>query len=155
MSNLGVLVAGVVFHPRGARLLGLRSVHLIRWSTRWACSCRGDVLRKIALTWDPTVALLLLEENPHLEKQHLRSLAAIEDGRVRAAIVSHPACPKSLLRESVKYGGENVRAAVACRADLPDDVTHALVADRSPIVRAVLADNPGVPEELRVFAALR
>lgn len=155
MSNLGVLVASVVFRARRRKHSSDRTVHLTSWSARWARSSQGEVLCKIASTWDPKVALLILESNPHIEKKHLRLLAAIEDGRVRAALCSHPECPNSLLRDSVRYGGENVRVAVAQRMDLPDDVQRALVMDRSPLVRAAVAGNPCVPEELRILAALR
>lgn len=125
------------------------------WRARWARSCDGDVLNRLAGTWDPALAVLLVAENPHVRKKHLKSLAAIEDARVRSVLVSHPKCPKRVLRDSVQYGGEMVRAALARRHDLPEEVQMRLASDHSPFVRAALACNQSVCDEFRVLAALR
>jgi hypothetical protein len=155
MSNLRVLFAGVVFQTNRAVTESKRSVRLTPWSTRWASTCDGEVLAKIVSTWDPKLALLLLKHNPHIKREHLSSLVALDDAQVRSALVLHPECSKKMLRHFVQYGGEMVRASVAMRTDLPDDIQQALLYDRSPAVRASLALNPSIPETLRVFAALR
>lgn len=131
---------------RGKCLAGVRAAV--------ARSASGEALVRLARTWDPALASFIVLNNPNVRKKHLRMLAAIDHGAVKAALVSHPECPKAVMFDVAKYGGEAARAALAERNELPEFIQECLCADRSSLVRQCVAGNPAVREELRVIASL-
>ena len=92
------------------------------------------LIEDLSITFDPATARGILH-NPLTGKKALTHLSRLDDNGIRALVLSHPKCPKSLLLEYASNPNHLIRKAIAERPVLPKKVAKVLQKDSVTEIR--------------------